>query len=87
VLKRYSYDVDIALEMIEDYCKIAPLQKEDFVLMLSLFEFPQRFWRIAERYYKGKTQWDEKTFLSKYNDVVIMRELLLDFVESFRKYI
>jgi CotS family spore coat protein len=87
VLKRYSYDVDIALEMIEDYCKIVPLHKEDLILMLSLFEFPQRFWRISDRYYKGKTQWDEKTFLSKYNDIVIMREFLLDFVEEFRKYI
>lgn len=87
VLKRYSYDVDIALKMIEDYCSIAPLRKEDFVLMLSLFEFPQRFWRITERYYKEKTKWDEKTFLDKYNDAVIMKELALDFVESFRRYV
>jgi len=87
VLKRYSYDVDIALEMIEDYSGIAPLHHEDLVLMLSLFEFPQRFWRISDRYYNGKTQWDEKTFLSKYNDIIITREFLLDFVEEFRKYI
>ena len=87
VLKRYSYDVDMALEIIEDYCSIAPLGREDLVLMLSLFEFPQRFWRIAERYYKDKTTWDEKTFLAKYNDTVIMKEFILDFVEDFRKYI
>lgn len=87
ILKRYSYDVDMALELVEDYCSMAPLSKEDFVLMLSLFEFPQKFWRITERYYKEKTYWDEKTFLSKYNDIVIMKELALDFVEGFRRYI
>jgi CotS family spore coat protein len=87
ILKRYSYDIDMALELIEDYCNIAPLYKDDFVLMLSLFEFPQKFWRITERYYREKTNWDEKTFLSKYNDIVIMKEFVLDFVEDFRRYI
>lgn len=87
VLKRYSYDIDIALELIDDYCSIAPLSRDDLVLMLSLFEFPQRFWRITERYYHDKYNWDEKTFLSKYNDTVIMKEFVRDFVEDFRKYI
>jgi CotS family spore coat protein len=87
VLRRYSYDVDMALEIIEDYCSAAPLCKEDMTLMQSLFEFPQRFWRIAERYYENKTNWEEKTFLSKCNDIVIMKEFVLDFVEDFRKYI
>jgi len=87
ILKRYSYDVDMALELIEDYCKIAPLCKDDFVLMLSLFEFPQKFWRITERYYREKADWDEKTFLCKYNDILIMKGFVLDFVEDFRRYI
>ena len=87
IVKRYSYDVDMALELIEDYCSIAPLCKDDFVLMLSLFEFPQKFWRITERYYREKTNWDEKAFMSKYNDIVIMKEFVLDFIEDFRKYI
>lgn len=87
ILRRYSYDVDMALELIECYCSTASLGKEDLLLMLSLFEFPQKFWRITERYYKEKTGWDEKTFLSKYNDVVIMKEFVSDFVDSFRRYI
>ncbi|HYE81388.1 MAG TPA: CotS family spore coat protein [Clostridia bacterium] len=87
ILKRYSYDIDMALELIEDYSSIAPLCKDDLTLMLSLFEFPQKFWRVSERYYKGKSDWDEKTFLSKYNDIIVMKELALDFVENFRRYI
>lgn len=86
ILKRFSYDTDMALELIDDYCSIAPLSKKDFELMLSLFEFPQRFWRIAERYYRNKTHWDEKTFIDKYNDTVIMKEFALDFIEDFRRY-
>jgi spore coat protein I len=76
----------MSLRLMEDYSSIAPLNKEDMVLMLSLFEFPQKFWRITERYYKENAGWDEKTFLSKYNDIVIMKEFVLDFVEGFRRY-
>jgi len=85
ILRRYSYNADMALETIGVYDGIAPVGKKDLVLMLSLFEFPQKFWRISERYYRGKTGWEEKTFLSKYNDIVIMKEFVLDFVEEFRR--
>lgn len=87
ILRRFNYDADMAMELIEDYGSIAPLSRDDLVLMLSLFEFPQRFWRVTERYYKGKTDWDEKTFISKYNDIVIMKEFIFDFVEEFRRHI
>lgn len=87
VLKRYSFDVSMALEMIDDYCSIAPLDKADMVLMLSLFEFPQKLWRIAERYYRGKNGWEEKVFIDKYEDIRETKEYALDFVEEFRKYV
>lgn len=87
ILKRYNYDIDMALEIIEDYCSIAPLCREDFVLMLSLFEFPQKFWRISERYYREKTDWDEGIFIDKYNDIVMTKEFVPDFIEGFRRYI
>ncbi len=87
VLKRHSYNIDIALDLLEDYCRIAPLGKEELTLMLALFEFPQRFWRITERYYRGKTNWNEETFFSKYEDIVVMREFISDFTEEFRKLI
>ena len=54
--------------------------------MLSLFEFPQKFWRIVERYYKKKTDWREKEFISKYNDIVCVKDFQFDFTEEFRRY-
>lgn len=85
ILRRYSFDTGMAMEMIEVYDSVAPIDKDDLQLMLSLFEFPQKFWRITARYYREKTGWDEKTFLSKYDDIVIMKEFILDFVEEFRR--
>jgi len=87
VLRRYSYDTELALQMIDEYSSIEPLGHEELVLMLALFEFPQKYWRITERYYNNKTDWDEEDFLSKYNDIVSVKEFAYDFTEEFRKLI
>lgn len=84
ILRRYSYDIDMAFELIRYYNEILPLHQADYTLMLSLFEFPQKFWRIAERYYNGKTDWKEELFIDKYNDIVCVKAFQEDFIEAFR---
>lgn len=87
IMKRFSYDVDMALRLIEVYNHSFPVTRDDMVLMLSIFEFPQRFWRLCDRYYEEKTDWSHKIFRNKYNDVIMGKKFIVDFTESFRKYI
>ncbi len=87
VMKRFYFDIDIALKIINDYDSIIPLSRNDLMMMLSIFEFPQRFWRMTERYYEDKTNWDEARFKQKYGDVDLVREHIMAFTEKFRKYI
>ncbi|MGE5632309.1 MAG: CotS family spore coat protein [Caulobacteraceae bacterium] len=86
ILRRFSFDMDMALGIMDNYCSVAPLSREELQLMLSMFEFPQKFWRLSERYYSGKSGWDEDDFIYKYNDIVCVKELAWDFAEGFRKY-
>lgn len=87
VLKRFSFDIDIALRLLNIYDSICPVSKQDLLLMQSIFEFPQRFWRISERYYMDKTDWSDDTFLDKYEDAYIFREYIKDFAENFSRLI
>lgn len=87
VLKRFSFDIDIALRILNLYDKVISISKEDLLLMLAIFQFPQRFWRISERYYEHKSDWSNKDFLSKYDDVYLFREYIRDFIKDFRKLI
>jgi spore coat protein I len=86
-LKRFSFDIDMALRILNLYDSVQPISKEDLQLMQAIFEFPQRFWRISERYYEKKTDWTEDGFLNKYEDVYIFREYITDFTRDFRKLI
>lgn len=87
VMRRLSFNIDIAIEMIIDYDRVKPVTDDEFVLMLSLFEFPQRFWRVTDRYYSGKTQMSEEKFIKKYYEVVEDKEFMLDFIDDFRRII
>ncbi len=85
ILKRFSFDVDMALQILNTYDSIHTLNKEDLMLMQAIFQFPQRFWRISERYYEKKTDWSDKTFYNKYEDAYVFREYITDFTKQFQK--
>ncbi|NLM43781.1 MAG: CotS family spore coat protein [Clostridiales bacterium] len=87
VMRRFSFNIDIALEMIMDYDRVKPITDDEIILILSLFEFPQRFWRITDRYYSGKTQWSREKFIKKYYEVVDDKEFMLDFIDDFRRIV
>ena len=87
VLKRFSFDIDIALNILDTYNKTVPLTRNDLQMMQALFEFPQRFWRITERYYENKTEWSEKTFIKKYSEILEAKDFLYDFTLNFRRYL
>lgn len=84
-LKRFSFDIDMALRILNLYDSVNPIEKEDLMLMQAIFEFPQRFWRISERYYEKKTDWTDETFVDKYEDAYIFKEYISDFTRAFRK--
>lgn len=84
-LKRFSFDIDMALRILNLYDSVYTINKEDLMLMQAIFEFPQRFWRISERYYEKKTDWSDDTFMDKYEDAYIFKEYITDFTRDFRK--
>lgn len=87
VMRRFSFNIDIAMDMLMDYDRIKPITDDELILILSLSEFPQRFWRVTERYYNGKTQWSEKKFMKKYHEAVDDKIFMLDFVNKLRNII
>lgn len=87
VMRRLSYDLDIALTMLYHYDLIRPISDNELPLLMSLFEFPQKFWRLTNRYYSGKDGWSQKKFISKYFEIIDDKDFMIDFLRGFRKII
>lgn len=59
--------------IVDSYCGVRPLSLEQWQVLYALLLFPQKFWRLAVRYYDCETSWQDKTFDKKIRAVV--REL------------
>ena len=87
VMRRLSYDLNIALTMLYDYDLVNPISNDELPLLLSLFEFPQKYWRLSNRYYRGKDGWSQKKFIKKYYEIIDDKEFMIDFLKNFRTVI
>lgn len=59
--------------IVDNYTSVRPLTEEQWEVLYALLLFPQKYWRLAVRYYDCETDWSSETFDKKIRAVV--REL------------
>ena len=52
--------------------------------MYAYLQFPQRYWRLANRYYYNEVNWGQNTFASKLESIINEQDKFLDFLEKFK---
>jgi len=88
VLKRNNWSFDLGAEIISEYNKISPIDEDEYMVILSFLKFPQRLWRLANRYYYNESNWPNNTFLRKIREIVDEKDEFIDFVGQFEyKYV
>ncbi|MGL5086095.1 MAG: CotS family spore coat protein [Clostridium sp.] len=84
VLKRVNWDMEFAKAIIESYIEVAQLKDEEYKVLFAYLQFPQRYWRLANRYYYNEVNWGQNTFASKIEAIIKEQEQFLGFLESFK---
>ena len=85
VLKRVDWDIEYAKTIIEAYDSVSPIEEEEYKVLYAFLVFPQRFWRLSNRFYYNEVNWGQKIFDRKINDLINEREKFINFIEEFRK--
>lgn len=65
VIKGKKNQKDILDVILTSYNSEFPLLTEEYPILAAFLQFPQRFWRMADRYYNSKRDWSEKKFYSR----------------------
>lgn len=76
-MKEGKWDIKNFNYIIESYCQIKNVCKDEIPVMAAFIQFPQAYWQIGIQYYWEQQPWGEEFFLrkiSKYNEDKIMRE-------------
>lgn len=81
-LKRLDWDGEQAKLILESYNKAKTLNTYEYFVLRSLLVFPQRFWRLANRYYYKEAGWNDSTFIKKMKEIIDEREKYMEFISN-----
>ena len=84
VLKRVDWDINFAKAILEAYDSISQLSEEEYKVLYAFLQFPQRYWRLANRYYYNEVNWGQNTFSKKLQGIVEEQEKYLAFLDEFK---
>ena len=65
VVKEKRGQKDLLDIVLSTYNASYPLEKDEYRLLAAFMQFPQRFWRISDRYYNTKRKWSDKKFYTR----------------------
>lgn len=84
--KAYYWSFNAAKELIEAYCGVKPLSKEELGILLAFMIFPKRFWELGRKRYEKKERWDEDKYLKKLDKITRYFDIQTEFIDSYIKY-
>lgn len=84
VLKRVDWSIEHAQLIIDSYNDVSPLKEEEYRVLFAFLLFPQRFWRLSNRYYYNEVNWPSNTFNNKLEDLISEQEIYTKFIDNFK---
>ncbi|MBC8060605.1 MAG: CotS family spore coat protein [Clostridiaceae bacterium] len=85
VLKRNDWNIEFARLIIDAYNEVEPLNGEEYMVLYAFLLFPQRFWRLCNRYYYKEVSWSHEVLNNKIEGLIDEREKYMDFINSFKE--
>ena len=85
--EKTKWNLDLAINAIEEYNKINPLNLDEYKYIAAYLAFPQKYWRISRDYYNNIRKCNEKSFCNLLNNVVKKTSYQLEFMDKFLRHI
>lgn len=82
-MRKCDWNIYEADRIINEYCKIESLCESEFELMKIMFMFPQKFWRVVNKYYNSKKGCTEKSYINRLQEVIDEIKFLDVFLKDF----
>lgn len=57
VMEKHCWDEELGLAMLKEYHRICPMDQEQFWQMYFRLAYPEKFWKLADRYYVSSKAW------------------------------
>jgi CotS family spore coat protein len=69
-MRKCDWDIKEAKIIIDEYRNISPLSEDEFFVLKLMLEFPQKFWRVANKYYNSRRNRIDAIFVLRLKEVI-----------------
>ena len=69
-MRKCNWNPEKAALLLDAYSDPEPLSDDEIVVMKAMLLFPQKFWRVANRYYNSRRSWAQKNFTGMLEEVI-----------------
>lgn len=87
MMEKNSWQVELGMELIETYSKIRAITKEEYLQIYVLLLFPEKFWKLANRYYNSHKAWVSGRNIEKLNRLLVQEQQRGTFLEKIFSFV
>jgi CotS family spore coat protein len=84
-IKNVAFDFNKALDVIDCYNKIYPLEDEEYKLLYILLLFPTDFCSITNSYYHKQKDWEEEVFINRLKMKLMNEDFRRNFLDRYKE--
>ncbi|MHB1391805.1 MAG: CotS family spore coat protein [Clostridia bacterium] len=81
--KKFRWDFDLCRRIIESYCKVRPMTKEEYEILLAMLVFPHKFWKLGRKRYVKNKKWNEEKYRKKLRRLLREKQFKREFIYCY----
>ncbi len=81
-MRKCGWNIEDAKQILAAYEQVRLLSSEERILLHTILAFPQKLWRVVNKYYNSKKTWCEKSCLQKLGEIQEERKAWEGFLEA-----
>lgn len=81
IMEKYNWEETLGMSMIEEYNRINPISREDFVQLYYRLAYPEKFWKIANHYFGASKAWISGRNLEKLQKEILQHKSRCHYLE------
>lgn len=85
-LKKCRWDFSVGNAILAAYGQARTIGDDELTVLLAFLTFPQKFWRICDKYFGGKHRWRQEKYMRKLSKALNQKPEMIQFLTKFCRH-
>lgn len=86
VLEKNRWNIGLGVAMVRAYQRVLPMEYREARCLYALMLFPEKFWKISNRYHNSRKSWMSAQNMSKLEKLIREKELKQHFLTALDEF-